>query len=75
MEAHIVHGDDAGHFAVIAVMFREGEANPTLESLWANMPINSGEHRGLESVDLSSLLPENKDYYRFKCTGYFAVKL
>ncbi|WP_353573172.1 carbonic anhydrase family protein [Candidatus Albibeggiatoa sp. nov. BB20] len=65
MEAHIVHGDGKGNFAVIGVMFREGEANPTLESLWANMPTHSGEYRGLETVDLSSLLPENRDYYRF----------
>ncbi|MEK7990110.1 MAG: carbonic anhydrase [Thiotrichaceae bacterium] len=65
IEMHIVHGDGVGNFAVIAVMFKEGEANPALESLWANMPTNSGEHRGLENADLSGLLPEDKDYYRF----------
>jgi len=65
MEAHIVHGDGVGNFAVIAVMFKEGEANPALEALWENMPTTEGEHRKLNTANLSDLLPENKDYYRF----------
>lgn len=65
MEAHIVHGDDEGHFAVIAIMFKEGAENPALASIWENMPSKAGERRPLDSVDLAGLLPDNKDYYRF----------
>ncbi len=65
MEAHIVHGDDKGNFAVVAVMFREGDENSALTPIWANMPTQVGEHRAMENVDLLGLLPENKDYYRF----------
>lgn len=66
MEAHFVHADEDGTLAVIAVMFEVGEENAELEKAWAHMPEHAGEKHSLSSmIDASSLLPQNRDYYRF----------
>jgi carbonic anhydrase len=66
MEAHFVHADARGNLAVVAVMFREGAANPELEKAWSVMPEKAGESKPLTStVNAASLLPASHDYYRF----------
>ncbi|MFY9975248.1 MAG: carbonic anhydrase [Chromatiaceae bacterium] len=66
MEAHLVHSDKDGHLAVVAVMLEEGEANKGIEAAWAGMPEKEGEKHALPAaVAAESLLPANRDYYRF----------
>jgi carbonic anhydrase len=66
MEAHLVHSDRVGNLAVIAVMFLKGKANESIEKLWAHMPENAGEKSRLStSVTAESILPSNRDYYRY----------
>ena len=66
MEAHFVHADREGNLAVIAVMFKTGEKNAELEKAWEHMPENAGGKRALsKSIDANSLLPHDRDYYRF----------
>jgi carbonic anhydrase len=66
MEAHLVHADKAGNLAVVAVMFEQGDANSAMADLWKQIPKKTGDKHSLSSkVNVSSLLPENKDYYRF----------
>jgi len=66
MEAHFVHADKEGNLAVIAVMFKTGEKNAELEKAWEHMPENAGGKRALsKSIDANSLLPHDRDYYRF----------
>lgn len=66
MEAHLVHADDAGHLAVIAVMFEEGPENLALAMPWAAMPTKPGHAVEFASaVSAEALLPANRDYYRF----------
>lgn len=66
LEAHLVHADAQGNLAVIAVLFREGKANPALETLWQSMPHDEGETRELPTpVSANGILPRSKDYYRF----------
>jgi carbonic anhydrase len=66
MEAHLVHADKAGNLAVVAVMFEEGAANSAMADLWKQIPKKAGDKHSLSSkVNVSSLLPENRDYYRF----------
>lgn len=64
MEGHLVHADDAGNLAVVAVMFTEGEANETLAEAWAEMP-EAGEKRKLPTLSVEGILPADRDYYRF----------
>ena len=66
LEAHFVHADSKGNLTVIGVMFKEGEANPSLEKLWAQLPDKEGAPVSLKSrVIPSELIPENRAYYRF----------
>jgi carbonic anhydrase len=66
MEAHYVHADNDGNLAVIALMFRTGDANLELEKAWSVMPANAGEKLAVpQSVNADTLLPADRDYYRF----------
>jgi carbonic anhydrase len=66
LEGHLVHADKDGNLAVVAVMFREGAANPTLAKLWEKMPAKAGDKAALPAgLSASSLLPGERDYYRF----------
>ena len=66
MEAHLVHADDKGNLAVVAVMFVEGESNPTLAKVWKEMPEKAGEKRELPAgISAEGILPADRDYYRF----------
>ncbi len=65
LEAHFVHLSDNGTLAVVAVMFEEGPENVGLEELWKVMPTKEGGHHKVEAKHLNTLLPKNRDYYRF----------
>ncbi|NAX46117.1 carbonic anhydrase [Photobacterium halotolerans] len=66
LEGHFVHADKNGSLAVIAVMFKEGEVNHTLASIWPHIPAQVGETVVLhQPVDASRILPAQQDYYRF----------
>ncbi|EDP60402.1 carbonic anhydrase family protein [Vibrio sp. AND4] len=65
LEAHFVHADKAGHLAVVAVFFKLGGENPELAKLLANIPKKDQVVAIKVPFDADSLLPNNKDYYRF----------
>jgi carbonic anhydrase len=67
IEAHLVHADDEGNLAVIAVMIETGPANTFLDKVWRSMPAAVGgrSQPGGVAVDVSDLLPANRDYYRY----------
>ena len=66
MEAHLVHADEAGNLAVIAVMFTQGEANNVIANAWSHMPGYAGGRGSFSaSVSAEGILPSNRDYYRF----------
>lgn len=66
MEIHLVHADAQGNLAVLGLMVEEGAANPLLDTLWAAMPQQAGEHQVLATpVNVADLLPQRRDYYRF----------
>ncbi len=65
--AHLVHSDDQGHLAVVAILFQEGSANSMIESLWKNIPAEKEKALDVPSVsvNLSQLLPKEHGYYTF----------
>jgi len=66
MEAHFVTADKDGNLAVIALMFKEGAKNPTLDKIWQLMPQKEGEKNPIEIEGIAqALLPADKHYYRF----------
>ena len=66
LEAHLVHADKEGNLAVVALLFNEGAANPFLAKLWDKVPAKKDDKAALAAgLNVSSLLPASKDYYRF----------
>ncbi|NEX22993.1 carbonic anhydrase [Thiorhodococcus mannitoliphagus] len=66
MEAHLVHADNDGNLAVIAVMFEEGKENQSIAQAWSKMPTQVGEKNALTpSVAAEGILPLKRRYYRF----------
>lgn len=55
MEIHLVHKDETGRLAVVAVMIKEGRANPTIGALWSHA----------RRIDAGALLPVVSGYYSF----------
>ncbi len=65
LEAHFVHASKDGELAVVALMFDEGEENKMLAQLWDKMPMKAGDKSELKIADVTSIVPSEKDYYRF----------
>jgi carbonic anhydrase len=65
LEAHFVHSSKEGELAVVALMFNEGKKNKVLEQYWLKMPMKAGEKSELIVKTIETLLPKNRDYYRF----------
>jgi carbonic anhydrase len=64
--AHLVHKNDAGELAVVAVLFRQGRDNPALAPVFAGMPATAGEKRAAGAeFDPASLLPTRRSYYGY----------
>lgn len=67
MVAHFMLRSADGKLAGVAVLLKEGAANPTVEQLWQYMPNTAGKEHlipGVE-VDPSGLLPRDKAYYTY----------
>lgn len=67
LEAHFVHAAKDGSLAVVAVMFEEGKENPIIGKIWSKFPLKENEKVSinLSSNDIKSIMPLNKDYYKF----------
>jgi len=67
LEAHFVHATKDGKLAVIAVMFEEGSANPTLAKIVKQFPLEHNKEQELKfSKDyLNVIMPSKRDYYHF----------
>ena len=63
MVVHLVHADAEGHLAVVAVFLKKGNANPSIDSVWQNLPpekekaadVSGKSHRVLHYVPGHSL--------------------
>lgn len=66
MVAHLVHRNDAGELAVVAVLFKEGKANPALAKVFAAMPAKEGGKAALDGgTNAADLLPAAQSYYAY----------
>jgi carbonic anhydrase len=67
MVAHLVHRDQDGRLGVVAVLMEVGaSANPMVQTLWNNLPLEKRADAGLpDAVDLTQLLPASGDYYAY----------
>jgi carbonic anhydrase len=67
MVAHLVHKNSDGALAVVAVLLKQGSANPVVDTLWANLPAEKENEKVADkvSVNAARLLPKNRAYYTF----------
>jgi carbonic anhydrase len=66
MVVHLVHKDADGHLAVIAVLLERGSAQPIVQAVWNNLPLEKHQEvpaRGV--IDLNRLLPPDHRYYTY----------
>lgn len=65
--AHLVHTDEAGRLAVVAVLFKAGHENAALKTVFDNMPVAAGPEHKVEGVqfNVADLLPATHGYYHF----------
>ncbi len=65
LEAHLVHEDEAGRLAVLAILFEEGEPASALAEWLDQAPEAEGQRVELQAgVDAGALLGETRDFYR-----------
>ena len=67
MTLHLVHADDRGKLAVVAVLMTHGPTNQTLQKIWAHLPNTKGQEQQFSSVTINAaaLLPKAIGYYTF----------
>jgi carbonic anhydrase len=67
MVAHLVHKNDAGQLAVVAVLLDVGADNPFLQKVWRHMPLDTHDRVPLpdQLIHLGELLPQDQRYYQF----------
>lgn len=64
LEVHFVNQSQAGRLAVIGVFFKEGKANPGFQAILEHIK-KGQESPSAESVDVASMLPNNRTYYHY----------
>jgi carbonic anhydrase len=67
MTVHLVHADQAGQLAVVAVLLEKGEDNALIHELWNDLPKEKEKEEILNNirVDAAGLLPADRGYYTF----------
>jgi carbonic anhydrase len=67
MVVHLVHANDAGKLAVVAVLLQQGEDNPLVRELWKDVPKEKEKEEAMDNVqiDVAGLLPPDRGYYTF----------
>jgi carbonic anhydrase len=68
MEAHLVHADDRGRLAVVAVLLETGKENALVRELWSAVPPEKGKEEVREGaqIDAGEILPADRGYYTFE---------
>ncbi len=66
MSVHLVHKDDQGKLAVVAVLLDKGEAQPAVQQVWNNLPLERHEETAARvMLDPSEILPVDRRYYTY----------
>lgn len=66
MVMHMVHKDDDGRLAVVAVLLERGAEHPLIQTFWNNLPLETNvELAPATAIDPNKLLPEARAYYTF----------
>jgi carbonic anhydrase len=66
MELHLVHRNQAGQLAVVAVMINNGKEDPLISKVWQEIP-PVGQTKTVKSttINAANLLPDRRSYYSY----------
>ena len=64
MEVHLVHQSQTGEYAVVGLLFQEGERNRLLDRL-PSFRAERGEDPHADPIDYNELIPNRKDYFLY----------
>lgn len=67
MVAHLVHKNEQGQLAVLAILFDPGETSPLIQKVWTHMPLDVNDRVRLPEglIDMNETLPQDRRYYQF----------
>ena len=66
MSVHLVHRDPEGRVAVVAVLLERGGAQPVVQAVWNNLPLEKHEEvPAAAALDPNDLLPADRRYYTY----------
>ena len=66
MSVHLVHKDDEGRLAVVAVPLERGTPHPQVQTVWNNLPLEKGEELPARvTLDPNAMLPKERGYYTY----------
>ena len=67
MVVHLVHADQDGNLAVVAVLLDQGEDNLLVRELWNDLPKEKEKEELLDTIRINAadLLPSDRGYYTF----------
>jgi len=66
MSVHLVHKDDQGKLAVVAVLFDKGLPQPAVQKVWNNLPLERGEESAARvQLDPAEILPTDRRYFTY----------
>jgi carbonic anhydrase len=67
MVAHLVHKNEEGQLAVVAVLLEPGESNTLINKVWTYMPLDTGDsvRMPVSLLDMNEVLPKDQRYYQF----------
>ena len=66
MVVHLVHKDLDGRLAVVAVLLDRGAAQPLIQNVWNNLPLEKGDEVAARtSMNLNDLLPPERQYFTY----------
>ena len=67
MVAHLVHKNDEGQLAVVAVLMEPGDASAFIDKVWTYMPLDAGDRvrMPVDLLNVKEFLPTDQRYYQF----------
>ena len=66
MVVHLVHKDGEGNTAIIAVLLERGAANPMIQTVWNNLPLEKNlAVNPVVALDVNEILPKKREYFTF----------
>jgi carbonic anhydrase len=67
MAVHLVHANQQGKLAVVAVLLKKGQDNPLVDELWKDIPGEKEKEEVFKNIkiDADTLLPADHGYYTF----------